>query len=426
MTTDLATLEVLRDLDGTLEEVQGRAGQIDRHATANTVLSLTVDLPQVMEGIGGLKETGADLGALRVLAHARALAAKTTGDHDDQFTAAHLAATLALATGDPQNLAAARALMEDAADAAVAAADAEDAAAEEPELVDAEVGVERSAPADLLRECPTDPAGDDAWSAELDRLAAEVDRNPAAVTASVDELNDIILLSLSAGTDTVRHEVLHRLFTLHRLQQEAEQDPVAVTRNRATFLDTVNALVPGDMSATTPLEDRILLNGYRSTAEDATPQQRLNAAQQLTHLHAGRGDRRGMAEALLRAGEELQKLSRMAEMYDTYQRALNLSQDVGATDIRIWATIRLAFAQYIAGDKMTATQMLLDQDAELPVEHLDGEKDKTAMAEAKVALANLFSEAGDRDGKSFFLTQAVDLFEEVGQADSAARYRAQL
>ena len=106
--------------------------------------------------------------------------------------------------------------------------------------------------------------------------------------------------------------------------------------------------------------------------------------------------------------------------------SLNLSQDVGATDIRIWATIRLAFAQYIAGDKMTATQMLLDQDAELPVEHLDGEKDKTAMAEAKVALANLFSEAGDRDGKSFFLTQAVDLFEEVGQADSAARYRAQL
>jgi hypothetical protein len=234
--------------------------------------------------------------------------------------------------------------------------------------------------------------------------------------------------SVDAGS--VRPEVLRRLFTLHRLSQDAGkaagQDPTIASRDRASFLQTVNSLVPGDMSATAPVEDRILLNRYRSTDPDATPQQRLGAAQQLAHLHAGEGDKRAMAKALLRAGEELEKLKRMAEMYDTYQRAFNLAKDADATDIRIWATIRLAFAQYIAGDKMTATQMLLDQDAELPVENLDGDKEKAAMAEAKVALANLFREAGDRDGKTYFLTQAADLFEEIGRRDSADQYRAQL
>jgi hypothetical protein len=424
MSTDLATLDVLQDLDGTLTEVQDRAGQIDQHGTARTVLGLTEDLPQVMEGIGGLKDTGADLSALRVLAQARALAAKTTGDHNSQFTAAHLAATLSLATGDPENLAATRDLMEDAADAA----------AREPELVDAEIEeagqAEPAQPTDLLREYPTGPAGDDAWSEELGRLTSEVDESPASVVPRATELTGLIVADPSVDAGSVRPEVLRRLFTLHRLSQDAGkaagQDPTIASRDRASFLQTVNSLVPGDMSATAPVEDRILLNRYRSTDPDATPQQRLGAAQQLAHLHAGEGDKRAMAKALLRAGEELEKLKRMAEMYDTYQRAFNLAKDADATDIRIWATIRLAFAQYIAGDKMTATQMLLDQDAELPVENLDGDKEKAAMAEAKVALANLFREAGDRDGKTYFLTQAADLFEEIGRRDSADQYRAQL
>ena len=475
MSTDLATLDILQDLDGTLTEVQSRAGQIDQNGTARTVLGLTEDLTQVMAGLGGLKETGADLGSLRVLAHGRALAAKTTGNHDGQFDAAHLAATLSLATGDPENLAAARHLMQDAAEAAaqeaeLAAAEAEESkqnpaadlsaairaitekvpgvasvtalnakagevatdagefaeptSAPEPEPEPADSADATESADDMLRVYPIEPAGDDAWRREMRTLEELADSEPRRAAGRARELWDIVVAA-EPQAGSVRPMVLNRLIDLHRIRRRTVEGGITAGE-RAEFLETMNTLIPGDLSATAPIDNRILLNEYRSEDSSSTPTDRLAAAQKLSNLHAEKHDSRGMAEALLRAGEELEKLKRMAEMYDTYQRSLNLAQDAGATDIRIWATIRLAFAQYLAGDKMTATQMLLDQDAELPVEKLSGSKEKAAMAEAKVALANLFGEAGDWDGKNYFLTQAVDLFEAIGRPDAAAQYRAQL
>lgn len=460
MSTDLTTLGVLQNLDGTLTEVRRRADGIGETQDAFAVLLLTQELAEIADNLGALPATGADLGALRVLA------AGVAGDRTEQFRAASLAATLSLATGDPEGLASARDLMRTAADLAAGEA------AEEPEIpapgtddrdpastldallrtvtekvphaasvtvLDARTGQastvntdttpevtgsDTTGPAtDQLRMHPLDPAGDDAWATEIAALTGLADEDPGRAAARAGELHDIIL---AAGPEagSVRPVVLRRLFELHRISQRDPSGEVAA--DRARFLDTMNSLVPGDLSATAPVDDRILLNRYRADAEDASPERRLAAAQKLVNLHAERDDRAEMAKALLTVGEQLEKLRRMAEMYDTYQRALGLAVDAGAIDTRIWATIRLAFAQYIAGDKMTATQMLLDQDAEITPDQLTGVNEAAAMAEAKVALANLFGEAGDTDGRNYFLDQAVDLFEGVGQAETAARYRDQL
>lgn len=114
MDTEIAGLEILEDPDTVMGEVQGYLGDLGQLEAARMVLRLTIDLPIVMENIVELNGADVDLGSLRVLAHARAFAAKTAGFYGDQFTASHLAATLSLATGDPENLASARTLMWDA------------------------------------------------------------------------------------------------------------------------------------------------------------------------------------------------------------------------------------------------------------------------------------------------------------------------
>ncbi|MGO1948317.1 MAG: hypothetical protein ACTH1D_01710 [Mycobacteriaceae bacterium] len=445
MTTGIADLEILQDPDTFLEEVQERVGNLDQPGTARAVLHLTDDLSTVMDNIGDLQGTGADLAVLRVLGHARAYAARTTGDAVAQLTAAQLAATLSLATGDAASLLDARALMLEAKASAAASEDAqptaEDAGAspvggdfftsaaptspfggsllaaapeDAPSTGDSD-------PRDELRAGALDPSGDDVWDREMRTLGQLADSDPDSAVVRAGELRDMILAARpTAGT--VRPVVLHRLFDLHRI---IHRNGGASTADAGCedFLATIDPLIPGDLSATAPLDDRILLNRYRSGDTTADSADRLTAAQRLANLYAEKDDTRGMAESLLQAGEELEKLKRMAEMYDTYQRAFNLAQDTGATDIRIWATIRLAFAQYVAGDKRTATQMLLDQDEELTESQLTGEKEIAAMAQAKVALANLFGEAGDTDGRDLFSSQAADLFERIGDTASAASYR---
>lgn len=399
MTTGIADLEILHDPDTFLEDVQERVGNLDQPETARAVLHLTDDLSTVMDNIGDLQGTGVDLAVLRVLAHARAYAARTTGDAAAQLTAAHLAATLSLATGDAASLLDTRALM----------LEAEASAAED------------SAPRDELRAGALDPSGDDLWNREMRSLGQCADSDPDSAAVRAGELWDMILAARpTAGT--VRPAVLHRLFDLHRIIHRGGGASTAGA-GREDFLATIDPLIPGDLSATASLDDRILLNLCRSGDTTADAADRLTAAQRLANLYAEKKDTQGMAESLLRVGEELEKLQRMAEMYDTYQRAFNLAQDAGATDIRIWATIRLAFAQYVAGDKHTATQMLLDQDEEFTESRLTGEKEIAAMAQAKVALANLFGEAGDTDGRDLFFTQAADLFESIGDTASAASYR---
>ena len=445
MTTGIADLEILQDPDTFLEEVQGRVGNLDQPGTARAVLHLTDELSTVMDNIGDLQGTGADLAVLRVLAHARAYAARTTGDAAAQLTAAHLAATLSLATGDAASLLDTRALMLEAEASAAASEDAQPTV-DDSGATPAGGGLftstapvspfggsrhavapedapsaEDSASRDELRAGALDPSGDDVWDREMRSLGQLADSDPDSAAVWAGELRDMILAARPAA-GTVRPVVLHRLFGLHRIIHRGGGASTAAA-GREDFLTTIDPLIPGDLSATASLDDRILLTLCRSGDATADAADRLTAAQRLVNLYAEKNDIRGMAEALLRAGEELEKLKRMAEMYDTYQRSLNLAQDADATDIRIWATIRLAFAQYVAGDKRTATQMLLDQDEEITESQLIGEKEIAAMAQAKVALANLFGEAGDTDGRDLFSTQAADLFESVGDTASAASYR---
>lgn len=284
MTTDLATLDVLKNLGWTLTEVQGRAGDLGRAGTARTVLHLTGDLGQVMEGISGLDRTGTDLGALRVLAQARAVAAATTGDSAEQYAAAHLAATLALATGDPESLAVARTSMQQARD-----------------------------------------------------LLADEDA------------------STGAGTVT---------------------DPRAGQAH--AVLDSPTA----------------------------TGEEKQEAAQRLVELADEADDLRAMAESLLTLGDLLRSDQQMSEMYDTYQSALEAAVSADATDLRIRSTVSLASAQYLAGDKKTSTQLLLDLDTEIAETGLTTPAEKDAMAAALTALAGLFGEAGDTDGQGQFAARA--------------------
>ncbi|AGP29777.1 hypothetical protein [Corynebacterium terpenotabidum] len=438
MTTDLATLDILQDLDGTLDKVQRKATDLGSAPTAAEIALLTTDLDLVYDGIDGLQSTGADLGTIRVLAQARALAAQTLGDATAQRQAAHLAATLSLATGDPESLAAARTTWEAAKAAEVAEAAALAQAAAD---ADASVGAEVSASAttaggtvtdDQLHAHPVESSWDNAWSATLDSLESTVS---APGSTELVERASGLMGAIGRGIErdagpAVRPQVMQRLFRLHRLVQKGLLDQgmeQSAEQDRRDFTGLIDGMLVGELSATAPLDDRILLSSYHlELRQGSTPEQKLATARRLTSLFAEKGDKRNMAESLLRTGEQLEKLQRMAEMYDCYQRALNLAVDAGAVDTRIWATIRLAFAQYLAGDKMTATQMLLDQDTALPVETLTTTGQKSAMAEAKVALANLFSEAGDDNGKAYFRDQAVALFEEMGRADTAATYRVQL
>ncbi|MDN5582672.1 MAG: hypothetical protein L0G55_08895 [Corynebacterium sp.] len=455
----LDTLTVMQDLDQLRDLADENWDALSSAGQAEAFLAQTAELDTVSLRIGELSVDDPRLRSVRDLAFARCVAAQACQLGDELEAAASLLAALSLSAGDPVMLATARLHLAESALLQGRREDAENLALSvrmaegeidatpvaggllerirrpepepepEPEVVLPQTVTASVTWDDRVRELAAEPFTEDndaRWDELLGECrysleTADSTGDLSALRHRLGELMDVIAGSPSLESPHLRPEVITRAVGVHRLQQavmEALGDSIRARQDRNRFFETVLSRVNRELPSSVPLDDRILVTRlHLNLSAEVTghdPEARSGYASQLAELYQRKNDHNGEIMAFLEKGACLEKLGRLADMYDVYEQSLNLSRRYGLTSGVIWSTIRLSYAHFLAKDPRTATQLLLDMDERLTEDEVSGVDEREAYAEAKVALANLFAHAGAQDGSQRFYGEAADIFDSIG------------
>ncbi|WP_130840529.1 tetratricopeptide repeat protein [Corynebacterium neomassiliense] len=479
----LDTLSVMENLTSVHHVTEQRWDELADDSWGPEFLSLTSELDEVSERVGELGPDDQRLPLLRDLACARCIAAGAYGAVPELAKAATLLATLALSAGDPYMLATGRFYLAESllAEGELEAAGelAESVARSEENLDVAESTArplleavrqaqEAPSPGEALGPAstpePVDPGREDdpgisgeefSWDAAVARLASQPDSPDR-----VDLWNSLVtaVQQLVAGASTVPEleraqgllgqlrELLGRepsvtegrpglpvlmwattVLQTGRRVSAALGDTVAASEADEQLYRTVFSADPSELPQDAPDSVRIaavsLHLSLPGTVTGHGDGERLKLAEQLVTLNRRSGEGSATVTAMLELGQCLEKVGRPAEMYDIYSEALDMARGVGDLSAVAWATIRLSYAQYTAGNPDVAMGLLLSVNEELSGTGAGtvAGADLGAVAEVKVSLAQLYEVAGPRyaDHRRAFLLEAAELFDRAGVTDRA-------
>lgn len=455
----LDALPVMGALPPLRDVAAERRDELSQKAWATEFLGLTAELDEVSARIGELDPDDDRLPALRDLAHARCAAARTTGDTGTLRIAAELLATLALSTADPALLATARLHL---AESALADGDRETAEqlalsvrlAEKNlsgkkkgrtgEQGEAEALLEQiRTPVDplaVLRDHSRTADHADLWNKVVTDTRQQLRQaeTPADLAAVRDRLQELWEILVHDPAVVARApQVSHLLWatSVHRMTEQvltALDDPDAVADVRARFFREILARGPEELPAGVPVGVRVLAARLHvdlpTEVTGHDDEDRLFYAGKLVDLQREAGDAGATVTAMLDLGDRQGAAGALKEMYDTYVAALAAARDAEDTVGTARSTVRLASAQFGAGNRVTAADLLLDIDRELSADPSVARTPATAgaLAEVKATLAQLYGVAGPEHAatRDAFLVAAADLFTVAGDTDRAGECRA--
>ncbi|MGO3361398.1 MAG: hypothetical protein ACTIL2_03055 [Corynebacterium sp.] len=450
---------------------------LDQPKIAAEVLEITESLDTVSLRLVELESSDSRLRAISEVAEGRAKAASTCQDVRVLALSASLVGAIGLMTGDTSAFLRSRVLLAesellrgrtvDAEQIAVGAVAAEQRLGEDAGAVDmlslirsaGDVGTSYRPTIDVPEEARdevqdgTSPwertltalardsyseSADPLWRDALADCTRELDQvlDPVGLVemeVRLKELLGVITSDQGLGSPYLRPVVISRAVAIHRLRQlvfEEQSDSIAGIQDRTGFYKSFVRALNGDPSPDVPIDDRILIARYGvyldQNATGVTDLGRYEKAKGLVELYRENNDRDREIETRLEVGACLEKIQRMSEMYDVYARALELAKQYDLTSGMIWSTIRLSYAHFLAKDPRTATQLLLDLERSMPPDRIRDVDEQEAMAEAKVALANLFTVARAHSGARDYWRQAAEMFETMGKEDRAWECRAKV